>query len=292
MFVWSFILWSMVILILVLMSLAGICMAGGADLGSCAGCDLTGMSCFGFDNAAPEGLDVGTFYWGGAVPYHSFWGFSGYPHNTSASCEGNCCRWFAMPFAAVLYMMPVPPENVWGGVIGWFMGTHDHISEQRRYQGNNRMVEFLAMRWRRPTDLHRNEEWREQVATFLGETQSTSAAAGEQSEHIAEAHEGRFRIGGFHVINTNRSFSQELDRCFATSFEDYQKNQCWICLGSEAEEWDLWLSCRHMFCCGCSTTMMKRGMPCPLCRISSSTVLRGLKKGDTSLEEMPLLSSP
>ena len=67
------------------------------------------------------------------------------------------------------------------------------------------------------------------------------------------------------------------------------------------DEWDLWLTCRHMFCKNCSTEMLRlvgssrpascacsvlsnecgvgalarRRMPCPLCRRASTVVQRG-----------------
>ena len=90
-------------------------------------------------------------------------------------------------------------------------------------------------------------------------------------------------------------------RCVESSFEDYLqllackdvfsfscflqqlqsmisllRNVCWICR-EESEEWDMWLSCHHIFCARCSSQMLLRRMPCPLCRVASTTVLRGGK---------------
>jgi len=69
-------------------------------------------------------------------------------------------------------------------------------------------------------------------------------------------------------------FEREVHQCVKSSFKDYERNVCWICMES-AEEWDLWLSCRHLFCKTCSSEMLRRCMPCPLCRVASPTVLRG-----------------
>ncbi|CAE8684701.1 unnamed protein product, partial [Polarella glacialis] len=80
-------------------------------------------------------------------------------------------------------------------------------------------------------------------------------------------------VGSAHAILTNRPFNAG-DKCVQSSFDDYLKNECWICTGGH-EEWDMWLSCRHMFCKDCSTNMLSRRMPCPLCRVSSSVVKRG-----------------
>lgn len=82
------------------------------------------------------------------------------------------------------------------------------------------------------------------------------------------------RIGSAQASVISRPFDEEDDRCFPSSFEDYAQNKCWICQEPRSQ-WDLWLSCRHLFCRDCSTQMLRRGMPCPLCRVVSSSVLRG-----------------
>merc|ERR1712187_598125 len=64
------------------------------------------------------------------------------------------------------------------------------------------------------------------------------------------------------------------DNLISSSIEDYQNNVCAIC-HHDNEKWDLWSSCHHLFCQDCSSEMLSRGMPCPLCRASSATILRG-----------------
>jgi hypothetical protein len=59
------------------------------------------------------------------------------------------------------------------------------------------------------------------------------------------------------------------------NFEDYRENVCWICQeGPGRQYWDKWTFCHHVFCEKCSTEMMKRRMPCPLCRVRSTKVVR------------------
>jgi hypothetical protein len=78
------------------------------------------------------------------------------------------------------------------------------------------------------------------------------------------------------AIYIARQFDIVTDSCVASSFDDYKRGECWICRDNN-EEWDLWVSCHHLFCRDCSTEMLHRKMPCPLCRVASSTVLRGNK---------------
>ena len=65
---------------------------------------------------------------------------------------------------------------------------------------------------------------------------------------------------------------------------EYSSNECWICCSSSAN-WDMWVSCRHAFCSSCSEEMMRRVMPCPLCRTISTVVVRkSAAPGQTSSE--------
>merc|ERR1712228_298298 len=63
------------------------------------------------------------------------------------------------------------------------------------------------------------------------------------------------------AVVINQPFTH--DDCVSSSFEDYKANECWICRNSN-DKWDLWLSCKHLFCEACSTEMLRRHMPCPL----------------------------
>merc|ERR1719329_1151408 len=81
---------------------------------------------------------------------------------------------------------------------------------------------------------------------------------------------GQIRFGGVVVECEVGAFSPA-QRIF--NFEDYERNCCWICQDASSE-WDMWNSCRHVFCKKCSSEMMRRRMPCPLCRVRSDQFLR------------------
>lgn len=145
------------------------------------------------------------------------------------------------------------------------------------------------MGWRRQSDLHHDEDWRARVYDFLaGPGEQTPAAPAtlevpnrpqdEQARLLNEfLEDGKqvLRIGLARAVILGRHFDKFHDRCVQSSYEDYAENSCWICR-EQREEWDLWLSCHHIFCSSCSSQMLIRRMPCPLCRVASSTVLRGL----------------
>jgi len=166
------------------------------------------------------------------------------------------------------------PENAWGGLVGFLMGTHHFSSQCWVYRGGNCFVELMGMSWRRRTDLHSDVQWRNRVYDFLvgdaGERASSPAAEGP----VQRTTESTTVIGGARVMLVDRSFDLRADRCAQSSFEDYAKNECWICRQS-CDEWDQWLSCHHLFCRSCSSEMLNRRMPCPLCRVASTSVLRG-----------------
>mmetsp|Transcript_33744 Transcript_33744/g.85498 ORF Transcript_33744/g.85498 Transcript_33744/m.85498 type:complete len:284 (-) Transcript_33744:3-854(-) len=151
------------------------------------------------------------------------------------------------------------------------------------YGGGNPMVEFLRMGWRRRADLHQNEDWRGRVSDFLMGEEGAAEIRGGSTEDAGVSssvwiEDGIARqvvnIGRSRAVLVERTFDRERDGCYSTSYEDYSRNVCWICQ-DENPQWDLWLSCRHLFCAKCSTQMLQRRMPCPLCRVASSTVLRG-----------------
>ena len=144
------------------------------------------------------------------------------------------------------------------------------------------------MGWRRSTDLHGDDSWRDSVYQYLLGPESnsnddrtrpsrTSDDTTHEEENALMKCPGTVIRVGRHAVAfaIGRSFAEEKDRCFPSSFEDYKKNICWICARGNPE-WDLWVSCRHLFCKDCSREMLERNMPCPLCRIASSVVQRGL----------------
>lgn len=196
-------------------------------------------------------------------------------------------------FACVLllgffFVFPMMPENVWGGLAGYYIfGTHALSPASRTYLGDSAFIEFLNMRWLRGRqDLHRDDGWRSRVYNFLwvesdaGETSRQAFASRAhnrftQADFTDRATANMLTLGRAKCYLQKEPFSLQIDRCVPSSFDDYQKNVCWICQDrSEMDSWDLWLSCRHLFCSRCSEEMLRRRMPCPLCRVASSTVKR------------------
>lgn len=231
-----------------------------------------------------------SMYWSGTYPYDPFWGYGGYGHVETSSGESGCCsacfRCICFPIAWLFYVFPVMPENAWGGLVGRIMGTHVQTT-QGIYTGGNSFVEFMRMGWRRTHDLHdlsdyRNADWRTEVFEFL-QPQQNRPHDGGPAGHADQApllQGDTIRVGRARAFKISRSFRLEEDRCFRSSFEDYEKNECWIC-ASGNEEWDLWVGCKHLFCKDCSTNMLVRNMPCPLCRVASNVVQRGKKYGSS-----------
>eukprot|EP00931_Biecheleriopsis_adriatica_P076159 TRINITY_DN4989_c0_g1_i4.p1 TRINITY_DN4989_c0_g1~~TRINITY_DN4989_c0_g1_i4.p1 ORF type:complete len:934 (-),score=128.08 TRINITY_DN4989_c0_g1_i4:159-2960(-) len=296
-FIWSVVLWACVILTLLAVCIVGALSACGeaascdcACCGSCHSFDAGCCDCLlmnGFQHSAPQ---ADLMYYGGNFPYDPFWGYNGMPMYSASDGQCCCCdcRLVCFPIAWLCYTFPRLPENAWGGLLGHYYGTHQSTPPERMYSGGNPVVEFLRMGWRRRADLHDDSEWREQVYNVLmGETeqrdveqqQPRSGQPPESHTHLLAETGGsviqiRRANGNAHARKVERSFDLVHDQCVPSSFEDYANNRCWICQDSN-DEWDLWLSCHHLFCAKCSSEMLGRSMPCPLCRVASSTVLRG-----------------
>lgn len=236
------------------------------------------------------------FYFGGTFPHDPFWGFSGFTSPQTADGDDCCCcccrfRHLCLPIASVVYVFPVLPENAWGGVLGyWCLGTHQRTPVERMYAGGNRFIDFMGMGWRRHADLHGDEDWRSRVFDFLAGDASPVVEASHWPQTSPNDPQARLlneyledgkqvlQIGLARAVLIRRPLNKGQDKCVQSSFEDYQQNVCWICR-EESEEWDMWLSCHHIFCARCSSQMLLRRMPCPLCRVASTTVLRGEHAG-------------
>jgi len=268
-----------IILILVLACFCAICMMaeGGCEaMGHGCTCDAVGFDCDAcFLGDSTQGIGAG-FYYGGTFPIDPFWGSGGYGYSTPPSRPHSFWKYIWYPVAWLIYVCPAFPENAWGGLCGYIMGTHMNTAPENVYQGGNCIVEFLRMGWRRRGDLHGEEAWRQQVREFLRPdvpdmiSEATPELVGEDVPLRTQD----VSIGRARAILINRQFDKVVDQCIDSSFEDYEQNSCWICFGQNPQ-WDLWLSCHHIFCAECSTKMLQRGMPCPLCRVFSSVVLRG-----------------
>ncbi|CAE7481668.1 TBC2 [Symbiodinium microadriaticum] len=298
-FMWSVILWLSVMLILAagMLVTVGACCAdmcsscASGCSGECAGgCDSCCCDCCLVTSYHHQPVEADVFYFSGTFPTDHYWATGGFSRNSDG---GDCCcncRAICFPLAWLFYVFPALPENAWGGLVGYFiMGTHQHTPVERMYSGGNRFIEFMRMGWRRHSDLHHDEDWRARVYDFLaGPGEQTPAAPAtlevpnrpqdEQARLLNEfLEDGKqvLRIGLARAVIPGRHFDKFHDRCVQSSYEDYAENSCWICR-EQREEWDLWLSCHHIFCSSCSSQMLIRRMPCPLCRVASSTVLRGL----------------
>lgn len=294
--IWSVVLWAIVFVMLVAMAVAGLCLAcseGGCAGLDCCACDVAACSSCG--DCAPFALHGGiaagsspgdAVYFSGEFPYDPWWGYSGYgnlgvtSHDDCCCCSKDTC-FCCKPFAWLAFVFPVVPENAWGGALGLLMGTHHLTPTCWLYQGGNCFVEFLRMGWRRNTDLHSSNSWRGTVHNFLAggdrQVQPELRRTFTQNQRNEE-HQNVVFIGRARAVKVHRVFSRTADDCVTSSYDDYQGNTCWICQQSNPD-WDLWLSCRHLFCKECSTQMLQRRMPCPLCRVASSTVLRGYAYG-------------
>lgn len=277
MFAWSIVLWAMVFLLLIVSAVVGLCMCCGEGAAAIGHCDCNfDCDCCGCDPGAglvEDGSLSELMYWGGPHPEICMgWDCSscigvGPPDTCSCcSCTG-CCY----PIAWLILRFPRMPDNMWGGLFGWFIGTHSFTPAERAYTGGSAFIDFLGMHWMRVGDLHSHTDWRAQVFDFL---YSTHASELPYNDVGVSAETSSLRIGHATVQHIHRTFGDG-DRCVPSSFEDYKNNKCWICQQEDETDWDLWLTCKHMYCQHCSEKMLRRRMPCPLCRVSSTAVWRG-----------------
>lgn len=304
-FLWSVILWLSVLLLFAAAAFFAICAGCAEGLAGCADCCAgagggcvadcpCGCDCFGagFAHGFAHGpLEAEMFYFGGTFPHDPFWTLNGYGGATRGDSDCCCCccrlRELCLPIAAMVYVFPVLPENAWGGMVGYLcLGTHQWTPVERMYTGGNRVVDFLGMGWRRNSDLHNDQDWRSRVFDFLaGDPLPVSEAYSPRISRRDDPHAhllNEYMANGKQVVHVGlaravlikRPLEKGRDKCVPSSFEDYLQNTCWICR-EESDEWDLWVSCHHLFCSRCSSQMLIRRMPCPLCRVASTTVLRG-----------------
>lgn len=281
---WCILLWLVVLVILLVALIAsaiGLCgegvgafcdSAGSCHVSSCS-CDL--CCCGPGQDASASGVDM--FYYAGPMPYDPFWGY-GAEYLSTGRNECPSCAWWLRPLAWVAYMAPAPPENVWGGAMGYcILGTHPLTPDCWAARESDGVVSALRRSCASVApDLHENESWRLAVGEWLGvegregrqfQEQRAAPAIGRQGHQAA-------RVGGVRCRRIRRSFRLPGDALVPSSAEDYAADCCWICRDG-SDTWDLWTNCRHVFCAACSSEMLMRRMPCPLCRTHSHEVLRG-----------------
>lgn len=158
-----------------------------------------------------------------------------------------------------------------GGCIGHCMGTHSMADPE--YYSTSPFQEFMST-----SCFHlqrRGEAWQQFVQMFVLELDADNAMrqAG-QSGGPARPEmgaDGAIIIGGVVVEPQSGDFLNSSLRIYNAN--DYIENSCWICC-EPRDKFDLWLTCRHIFCSQCSTEMLRRRMPCPLCRVHTTKVLR------------------
>merc|ERR1719195_252114 len=112
-------------------------------------------------------------YWAGFVP-NTYNGGG----DDCCCCSGGCCQSCCAPLAFLIWVFPVLPENAWGGLFGYIVGTHHMTPENRLYtstDGGNPFIEFLRMGWLRPSDNHSSDAWRTQVYDFLQDSGNRTA---------------------------------------------------------------------------------------------------------------------
>ena len=281
MFAWSVVLWAMVLLLLIFAAVAGLCMLCGEGGGGGGGCDCSGCACdcCGCDPAAGlvDDTSLGEMmYWGGPHPVNGLFWCDGFI-NTSSTGEDSCCccncNCFCYPIAWLVLRFPRMPDNLWGGAVGRLMGTHLFTPADTAYRGGSECIDFLGLHWMRAGDLREHSGWRRQVYDFLYDGDGSQPLFNDVGT-TSDSERRYLRFGIATIQHLDRKFG-EGDRCVPSSFEDYNKPLCWICQRDDTIDWDLWLTCKHMFCKHCSENMLRRRMPCPLCRVASSTVWRG-----------------
>lgn len=195
-------------------------------------------------------------------------------------------------FLRALSLLPLAPENAWGGIVGMLMGTHPL---RNSYTGGSRLAEALRMGWRRPTDLSAlspqgsqgwsAEAWRSFVQSAMADMSRASGASDTLFDDLANGVSASWQRPTLNVVDESRqSFTPE-DGIY--NWDAYASNECWICYGN-CNTWDLWVSCRHVYCSTCSERMMYRLMPCPLCRtFSTSFIRRRAAAADTQTASTP-----
>jgi len=280
---------AVIVMISLIMCLMGVAGEGGGNVGGDGGgicnCDLGNADCTGCENCCSsmsyDPMLNDQFFWGGPQPLdcsNCYCGDS--DSSTCCSCLPRC--WLCRPLAWVLIRFPEMPANFWGGLSGRFLGTHQFSS--RPYVGQhhpyvNRIIDRLSLRTA-GDNLHRNSGWRDRVREYIlsdstpGGGQASMAPpqqATMQAQRRQDAH--RLVPRGITINEKDEPFDKDRDNCEESTFEDYVQGTCWVCQNEE-EKWDKWVLCGHLFCSMCSSTMLARHMPCPLCRRFSTTVVR------------------
>jgi hypothetical protein len=165
-------------------------------------------------------------------------------------------------------------------MLGVYMGTHFRCRDESAYHGGNCFIDFLAFRWMYG-DAYGNEEWRDRLLEFLAENEAFDDAVGAppQMSMSNVPREPRrpvapdMRGSTVTIMRKEDGFDKTKDSCVENTFNDYEARTCWICCRDNIQSYDKY-ACGHIFCSDCSDQMLMRGMPCPLCRRYTPTVMR------------------
>ena len=179
-------------------------------------------------------------------------------------------------------MLPTLPQNMWGGMLGIFMGTHFNCRDTEAYHGGSAIIDFLAFRWMY-VDMYDNVEWRDRLLEFLAVSDAVDDAVQVPPTQMwmSDSHFPlRYRIAEQRVstvtiLRKEDAFDLAEDSCVENTFNDYLQRTCWICWRENVQSYDKY-ACGHIFCSDCSDQMLMRSMPCPLCRRYTPTVMRTL----------------
>jgi len=279
--------------------------AGGGDAccGDCGGCCDNG---YAGDVWLYNSTSTDVMFWGNSN--------DGCCKCECPKCTAICLIF--KPLAWLIHKLPMWPPNAWGGIIGYWIFETDWKRAENGlslYQAGDRdslwhlFVNKLGrLRYHDPEYYHREDAWRQRVHRFLMQdfigasdaasgfpTQQTMVAGRSRVNHppafntaqdsgLQYANGQAYQlIGGprgrkIALIDTAKPFDKEAQFIAESSFEDYKKGDCWICMCKE-ERFHLWTNCGHIFGEGCSSEMIRRGMPCPLCREISPVVKIGDK---------------
>eukprot|EP00927_Polykrikos_kofoidii_P027556 TRINITY_DN24190_c0_g1_i1.p1 TRINITY_DN24190_c0_g1~~TRINITY_DN24190_c0_g1_i1.p1 ORF type:complete len:607 (-),score=51.68 TRINITY_DN24190_c0_g1_i1:57-1793(-) len=293
------------------------------ELGTAASCCCCYPAWLEFRTVGPTRLSTPPMYFDDSVIQ---WREGGIGTRLATNYISSWC-WVCRPIACVLLFKPRMPSNLWGGVVGFLvLGTHRLTPQCWAYQGGSSFVDFLGMRRRSEDQLHGDMRWRAWVHSFLttstadgsgiivapqemppdgGAPPSGFAASMDNATDVVEMSpavdmtqlattlsRGIFGTEslyfGVRFIILQRPINGTFDNCVSSTFDDYLLDRCWLCTEVGRPSYDLWMLCGHIFCSACSIEMIKRHLPCPLCRTASVTVKRGWPPAKPSSYAPPL----
>jgi hypothetical protein len=264
--------------------IAGACGEGGGGGGGGGGdCNFDCGICNALNDCSTAGVGPGP----GPGPIGTnFYFYTGPSTSGGECCPGSGCTGLCLllPFFWTIAHMPQYPANVWGGLLGLTMGTHP---ARLTYSGGNCLKDSLSFRTSSDDELRNDSNWRVNLYDYLYESGNIApAAVVAPSQETMDGWWARgrqpsqdttsallFRDNGNTRVHYKSTPFEAADNIQPNSYEDYTANNCWICRDTSTASWQKWIGCGHAFCSVCSDKMLKRKMPCPLCRTGTFEVL-------------------